>query len=157
MSEELKLAMAKAEYQSVCQALDDRNWKYNKDDDKLLISFGVNGEDLPLDILIYVDVQRSLVRVLSKLPFKMNEDKRMEGAVAVCAANYGMVDGSFDYDLSDGSILYRVAACFNDSCISKNLYQYLISCACVTVDKYNDQFLALNKGMISLSDFIKNA
>lgn len=157
MSEELKLAMAKAEYQSVCQALDDRNWKYNKDDDKLLISFGVNGEDLPLDILIYVDVQRSLVRVLSKLPFKMNEDKRMEGAVAVCAANYGMVDGGFDYDLSDGSILYRVAACFNGSCISKNLYQYLISCACVTVDKYNDQFLALNKGMISLSDFIKNA
>ena len=30
----------------------------------------------------------------------------------------------------------------------------MISCACAMVDKYNDQFLALDKGIMSIADFI---
>lgn len=66
-----------------------------------------------------------------------------------------MADGSFDFDLSDGSITFRMTASFRESQIGEGLIQYMISCACVMVDKYNDQFLAIDKGVLSITDFIK--
>ena len=78
----------------------------------------------------------------------------MEGAIATCAASYGLADGSFDYDLSDGQITFRMTASFRESEIGEELLQYMVSCACVTVDEYNDKFLAIDKGLISIDDFI---
>ena len=78
----------------------------------------------------------------------------MEGAIATCAASFGMADGSFDYDLSDGTIVFRMTASFRESLIGEGLFQYMISCSCAMVDKYNDQFLALDKGIMSITDFI---
>jgi len=154
MADATLMAKAKEIYNTLCVALDARKWKYQKDEEKLVIFFGVNGEDIPMQFVIVVDAERQLVRMMSPLPFKMREDKRMEGAIATCVANYGMVDGSFDINLADGAISFRLTASYRDSQISDKLFQYMISCTCVTVDKYNDQFMALDKGLISISDFI---
>ena len=67
-----------------------------------------------------------------------------------------MADGSFDYDLSNGAIVFRMTASFRDSVIGEGLFQYLISCSCAMVDKFNDQFLAIDKGLLSIGDFIAN-
>ena len=151
-----KMKQAQLVYQTVCAALDARNWKYGKDEAKLLVHFGVNGDDIPMQFIIVVDADRQLIRIMSPLPFKMSEDKRIEGAVATCATTYGMVDGGFDYDLSDGSITFRMAASFRESVFGEGLIQYMISCSCAMVDKYNDQFLALSKDILSLENFLKN-
>lgn len=154
MADEMKLAAAKQVYDSLCAAIDNRKWKYNKDEEKLIVSFGVNGEDIPMQFVILVDADRQLVRVLSPLPFMMAEDKRMEGAIATCAATYGLADGSFDFDLNNGRIVFRMTASYRESQIGEGLFQYLISCSCAMVDEYNDKFLAISKGLISISDFI---
>ncbi len=78
----------------------------------------------------------------------------MEGAIACCAASFGMADGNFDYDLSDGSIVFRLTASFIDSVIGDGLLQYMITSDCAVVDNYNDKFLAIDKGLISIADFI---
>ena len=49
--------------------------------------------------------EREVVQVLCPMSWKAPEDKRIDLAVAVAAANYGIVNGSFDFDLSDGEIL----------------------------------------------------
>jgi len=84
----------------------------------------------------------------------MSEDKRMEGAIATCVASFGMADGSFDYDLAVGRIVFRMTASFRESVIGEGLFQYMISCACAMVDEYNDKFLAIDKGLMSINDFI---
>lgn len=154
MIDEKKMELAKQVYQTLCSAIERRNWKYGKDEEKLLVHFGVNGDDIPMQFVLVVDAERQLIRVMSPLPFKMSEGKRMEGAIATCAASYGMADGSFDYDLSDGEIVFRMTASFRESVIGEGLFQYMISCSCAMVDKYNEQFLALDKGLMSISDFI---
>lgn len=154
MAEENKIALAKQVFQTLCDAIEQREWKYDKDEEKMIVHFGVSGEDLPMQVLMIVDADRQLVRVMSPMPFKMSEDKRMEGAIAACAASYGMVDGNFDYDISDGSIIFRMTASFRESVIGEGLFQYLISCSCAMVDLYNDKFLAINKDMLSITDFI---
>lgn len=154
MIDEKKMEQAKRVYQALCNAIERRNWQYNKEEDKLLVHFSVNGEDIPMLFVLIVDVERQLVCLMSPMPFKMSEEKRVEGAIATCVASYGMADGSFDYDLPVGKIAFRMTASFRDSVIGEELLQYMISCSCAMVDKYNDLFLALDKGIISIADFV---
>ena len=154
MVDEKKMELAKQVYQTLCEALERREWNFGKDEENLLVHFGVNGDDIPMQFILIVDAERQLIRVMSPLPFKMSESKRMEGAIATCAASFRMVDGSFDYNLSDGTIVFRMTASFRESRIGEGLLQYMISCSCAMVDKYNDQFLAIDKGIISIADFL---
>lgn len=154
MIDDKKIELAKKVYQTLCEAIERREWKFGKDEDKLLVHFGVSGDDIPMQFILVVDAERQLIRLMSPLPFKFSEDKRMEGAIATCAATYGMADGSFDYDLSDGTIVFRLTASFRESVIGEGLFQYMISLSCVMVDKYNDQFLAIDKGELDISEFV---
>ncbi len=79
----------------------------------------------------------------------------MEFAVAVCDANNGMIDGRFDYNINDGRLFFRMTSSFRESLIGEVLFQYMIICACRTIDAYNDKFFELAKGLISLDQFIK--
>lgn len=155
MADELKRKYAEQAFSTLCAALNARNWNYQVEEDNLLVHFGVNGDDLPMKFIIFADVDRQMVRLLSPLSFKMSEDKRVEGAVAVCMASYGMADGSFDYDISDGSISFRMTESFRGCSLGEDVFQYLIACACAMVDKYNDKFLALSKGLIDITAFAK--
>jgi len=149
-----KQILAQQVYGKIIGALDARKWHYSREDDKLIVRFDVRGDDLPMNMIMAVDAERQLIRLLSPLPFRMSEDKRMEGAVATVVASFGLADGSFDYDISDGTIGFRLTYAFHDSVIGEDLLQYMISWSLAVIDKYNDKFLAIDKGFLSLSDFI---
>ena len=142
-------------YDTLCSMLDNINWKYEKVEEKLMIKSGVKGDDLPIDFLMIVKPNSEVVQFISSLPFNMPEDKRVEGALAICAANYGMVNGSFDYDLSDGQILFRLTTSYRESLLSEALLEYMVMVSASTIDKYNDRFFMLAKGMISLEQFME--
>lgn len=154
MADELKMERAKNIYDAMCAAIDRRKWRYTKDEDRLLVRFSVIGDDIPMQFVMVVDVDRQLLRLFSPLPFKMSENKRIDGAIATCVATYELADGSFDYDLSDGAISFRLTASFRESMIGEGLFQYMISCSCAVVDEFNDKFLAIEKGLMSINDFI---
>ena len=154
MTDENKKINAREVFNTLCSAIDNREWKYEKDEEKMLVYFGVEGEDLPMQFLLMVEEERELIRLLSPMPFEMKEEKRMEGAIATCVASFGMADGNFDYDLADGKITFRMTASFKESKIGEGLFQYMISCSCAMVDKYNDQFAAINEDRMSINDFI---
>lgn len=154
MADEMKMARAKAVYEQLCTALEHRNWTFDKVEEDLVVRFMVNGDDIPLQMAMFVEAEKELVTLLSPFPFKMSEDKLMEGAIAACTASFGMADGSFDYDITQGGIAFRLVASYRGSNLSEGVLQYMISCSCAMADKYNDRFLALNKGMISIEDFI---
>ena len=142
-------------YDTLCSMLDNIGWKYDKVEEKLMIKSGVKGEDLPIDFLVIVKPRNQVVQFISSMPFNMPEDKRVEGALAICTANYGLVDGSFDYDLSDGQIVFRLTSSYRESLLSEALFEYMIMVSASTIDKYNDRFFMLAKGMITLEQFIE--
>lgn len=154
MAEE-KMELALQVYDTLCAALDHRGWNYEKDEEKLLVHFGVNGDDLPMKFIIFVDEERQVIRLMSPLPFEMSEHKRIDGVLATCAASYGMLCGGFDYDVSDGKIVFRMTNIFTKSQVDEELFAFMIDCSCAMVDKYNDQFLAIDKGMLSVEDFLQ--
>ena len=142
-------------YQTVCRALDAKGWKYERHDDDLTITCGVRGEDLPVDLVIIVNPKAQVVSVISPLPFRVCEEKRVDGALAVAVANYGFVNGTFDYDIRDGEIRFRIVSSFRESTLSEELINYMVVIAAGTVDEYNDKFLMISKDMMSVQKFIE--
>jgi hypothetical protein len=149
-----EMANGKKVYNEICKILDGIDWTYTRHDDDLIISSGIKSEDLPIEFLIAVNDDRNLIQYISKLPFVMPEDKRVDGAVAVAVANYGMINGSFDYDIKDGEIRFRLTQSYIDGTPSAELIRYMIAVSSGMVDNYNDKFFMLAKNMISISDFI---
>lgn len=148
---------AKKVFDSLVNMLDSRDWKYEKFEDELLIRSGIKGDDLPIEFIMVVKPKNQLVQFLSKLPFSMPDDKRVDGAIAVCAANYGLIDGSFDYDISDGEIIFRLNSSYRESVLGPDLFEYMIMVSASTIDNYNDKFFMLAKGMITVEQFLEQA
>lgn len=149
------MADAKTVYNTLIKMLDAHEWKYQRHDEDFVITCGARGEDLPIDIILRVQPKPKVVQFISVLPCKMPEDKRVEGAIAVCAVNYGMIHGSFDYDLSDGEIRFRLTSSYLDSIIGEDMLYYMLMLGASTVNEYNDRFLMLSKGLITIEQFLE--
>lgn len=158
MQDEKIIKAAKTVYAGICAMLDDHNWKYDKHENDWIIQTGGRGDDLFIDIKFRVDVERQLVILHSHMPFSVPESMRKEMAVAVARANHGMVDGCFDYGYETGKIVFRLTTSFRSSLLAKEVYNYIMSVSCSTIDDYNDKFLTvINKRMsiAEINEFIK--
>ena len=151
-----KMIFAQETYNGLCKSLDNIGWKYQRNDEELKIMFGVNGDDLAMHFLIIVDVERQLIRLLSLLPFQMSANKRVDGAIAICAINYLLADGNFDLDVETGNIIFKLTSSFRSSLIGEEAFNYMVDVSCHTIDLYNDKLEALSDGRISIEDFLKN-
>lgn len=143
-------------YNDLRTHLDSIGLKYTRHDDDKVISLGMNGDDLPMDMILAVREKQEVIQLISPIRPKAPEDKRIDAAVAVNVANYGIVFGSFDYDVSDGEIRWRATLPYRDAAITKDQVHYLVMVSAATIDKYNDKFLMLNKGMMTLQQFIES-
>lgn len=153
--QEQLLMQAKSVYETFCSALDDEEWHYTRHDEDLTITCGAKGHDLAMDFFVIIDAERQIISVLSPMPFKMSEEKRVDGSLVVNVANYGMTSGSFDYDLSDGEIRFRMTNSFRGSIIGKELCLAMLYTVAATTDRYNDKFLAVSTGIMSVEQFLE--
>ena len=151
-----KIQRAQKVYSTLCATLDKQEWHYQKNDERLSIECGAQGEDLPMEITIKVDSERQLIMLLSHLPFVISEEKRLDVAIATSVVNNKLVDGSFDYNIADGHMFFRMTSSFIESDVGKELFVYMLMVSCHTIDEYNDKFLMLEKGMIGIEKFVSN-
>ena len=156
MAELKNLEQAKAAFATVCRMLDKEQWNYNRDDEKLSIKCGARGEDLPMDLEIKVDVERMLIMVLSPMPYVIQDDKRLDVAIAISAINNILLNGCFDYDVATGHVFFRMTNSIIGCKLGEEAMHYLLYCACQTIDEYNDKLLMLAKGILSLEKFLED-
>lgn len=154
MADANQLKQAQTAYKTLCDMLDSRELAYEKDEEKLTIYSGAVGDDLPVPIRIRIDADRMLVVLHSQMPFDVPENRRCEMAVAVSRANYGLPDGSFDFDFVSGNIVFRMTSCYRDSLIGQELFEYMLVVSFGIVDKYNDLFEKVATTDISIDDII---
>ncbi len=151
--------MARIEAERVFDAfksyLTERGMKFETFDQDLVIKITVRGEDLPQPTIIRVMEDRDIVQILSPVPYNMPEDKRPDAAIAAAVANYGLINGSFDFDMRDGEIRYRITHYYKDTVVTRNQVEYLLNCIWFTTDRYNDRFFMLGMGKMTLQEFIE--
>lgn len=153
MKEELK-KIGQNVYETICAMFDNKGYHYERHDDDHVISCTVGGEDIPMDILFVVRDERQLVQLISPMPFRVPEDKRIDIALATTVINDRLVDGSFDFDMAEGRISFRLTTSYIESILGKELFEYMLMVSASTIDEYNDKFLMISKGMISFEQFL---
>ena len=152
---EVNMAKAKEIFDALVNMLDTRDWKYDKFEEDLVIKSGIKGEDLPIEFIVVVKPKNQVVQLLSRLPFQIPEEKRVDAAIAICVANNGLVDGSFDYDIAEGNITFRLTTSYRESTLGADLFEYMILVSAGTIDDYNDKFFMIAKDMMSVQQFIE--
>jgi hypothetical protein len=141
-------------YDTLCSAVESFGWQFEKIEPRLLVRFEVIGEVIPMRFALLVDEERKLVRLMSRLPFSIHEDKRIEGAIMTCAATSRLSNGCFDYEIRTGAITFRMVASYRESVVGEGMFRYMIDTARATVDEYNYQFYAVNAGLFSVEEFL---
>ena len=152
---EVNMEKANEVYGALLHMLDTRDWKYTKYEEDLMIKASMQSEDLPIHLFVVVKPKNQVVQLLSRLPFQIPEDKRVDAAIAICVANNGLVDGSFDYDFLEGDITFRLTCSYRESELSGDLFEYMLYVSAGTIDDYNDKFFMIAKDMMSVQQFIE--
>ena len=152
MSKEME---AKALYKTLCQTLDNMKWTYNKEEDKYIIRTSAVGDDLSMKLMIKIDAERQVMYLKSPMPFTIHENVRDLMGKAILIANYSMLNGSFEFDFSDGYLAFKMVIPYMESIISEAVCKYMIVLSCSMTDKFNDKFQAIAEGRMTLSEFEK--
>jgi hypothetical protein len=83
----------------------------------------------------------------SVLPFQVPEEYRQEIALFLTRANYGMILGNFELDLSDGEVRYKTATDFEgNSEIEPAMIKPHIYANVMTMDRYYGAIQAVAAG-----------
>ncbi len=155
MTDENKREQAQQMYLKICGALENKGWRYDKDDQELTIKFGVRGDDLEMDFRIKIQPEGEFIYLSSVMPYTVAEDKRVEVAMAVCAVNSKLVAGNFDFDLRSGRVIFRIGQSYMGSDISEEALGRLITISTNIIDDYNEKFMGLGVGMVDLDRFLE--
>lgn len=140
-------------YQTAIKAFDELKWHYNRDDENQVITCNVKGDDLTIKIFFRVMTNQNTMYVLSEMPFSIKEDKRMEMCVATTIANNTMLNGSFELNIETGYLGFKVLCPFDGMTPTTEVCKHLIGLTCNMTDIYNDKFLAVANGGMTLNQF----
>lgn len=142
-------------YQQMVDSLEAQELKFHADEENLTIYSKMEGDDLPMSFLLTIDSDKEMIMFLSPFNFKMSEEKRVDCSIAINVANFHMALGCFDFNISDGEIRFRLSQSLHDVEVGPEFFIHILAVALSTVERYNDVFLMLDKGYISLEQFIE--
>lgn len=148
-----KQSQAKVVYNTLCSTLDNKKWKYDKEEEKLIIRTGAVGDDLSMKLYIKVDADREVMYLKSPMPFNVPAERINDIMVAITIANWAMLNGCFEMDRNDGYCGFKMVIPFMESIISEQTCKYLINLSCNMIDKYNDKLLAVSQGKMTVAEF----
>ena len=145
---------AKEVYQLLKATLDKGEWEYVAKDEDLVIVSGCTGDDFPIKFIFRVDPQRECLTFHTSDFATFTDENFIDGALATCVANHGLVFGHFDYDVSDNTVCYTMSNSILGTEFNEIFFIDMLNTAVNTVDRYNDRFIMLSKGLIDIHKFI---
>ncbi len=147
---------AETVYNTLCEALDGMDIKYDKNESNLAVSVASKTDDLDLELRFFVDSKRHVVSLFSRIPVTVPEDKKIDLTIATNLVNKKIINGCFDFDITKESVIFRLTNTYvGYKTISSELFDYMLRVSYLTVDEYNDKFFALAKGLMDLEKFIE--
>lgn len=152
-----KQAEGKKVYDALVAYLNSINliFETEKKEDRYVIKFNMSGDDIPMRFFLYVVPEKQHLTIHSPQPVTFAEDKIDLACKALCAINYRLTDGDFQIDVRDGEVMYNMINCYAGCQVGEDLFNYMLGMSINIVDEFNDQLLALSKGLIELDAFLK--
>ena len=149
------IIQAENTFNTLIDLLNELKWEYSSNKNDLSVRCVLSGRDLPVEINFVCDKVRGILSVFSHLPFKTAKKANEKMALAVCMVNQVLLEGNFDFDYLNGSLLFRTGTVFKDSVISKQAITHLIKQTLATVYEYNDKLYTVSRGIYTLEGLKK--
>lgn len=137
------------------EALDDLGLKYDKDDENRIIDIEFVGNDIPISMRFFVNAAMENTALYSILPFTVPEEKVLETAYLLNHINNRILDGSFEMNISNKMILFRINNSYAGCMISKESFDVLFRKAADTVDRFNEKLKAFVEDEMTTEQFLQ--
>ena len=124
--------------------LDGDDWHYEYNAEKQLIKMGINLKSKIKSGRIFIDFKNDCYAVYLCAPINGDKDCVGELVKYLTMANYGLLNGNFEFDVRDGEIRYKTFVnCDGIETLSPAVIQDSIYVPCIMMDRYGDGIAAL--------------
>ena len=156
MATPMQMKHARQAIAAVANGLDRVDWEYRVVDDGLTMETGVKGDGKLGDVMILIKArpESAALSFYFDLPFKVPDSKRVDMAVAICVANYGIINGAFDFDIESGTVWFRMCQSYCDGYPSRETAKYMIKTGFAMMEYYEPSFQKICRGTISIEQFM---
>ncbi|BCW93406.1 MAG: YbjN domain-containing protein [Thermoanaerobaculum sp.] len=123
-------------YEKLVEFFKRDNWEFRVIPHYQAIEMGVAGENSTYRLVALADEERSIVRFLVFLEGKIPEPRRRDIMEFLTRANYGLLLGNFEMDLSDGEVRFRCSTSTEGSELSYEQYRNMLYISVGIMDRY---------------------
>jgi len=130
-------------YDAMVMFFQEDEWKFTRLDNEPSLLMTVNGKSA--NFLCYAKAREEQDQFLfyAIYPMKAPEEKRLATAEYVARANYGLVIGNLELDMSDGEVRYKTSIDIEGAQLTLALFRTLVHANLSTADRYYPGFMAL--------------
>ena len=137
---------AETTFDLVCSYLREMGYTFSACEESASADLTIIGRTSLLNIRVRVSNDPLLVLILVRMPTVVPDERRAQVAEVVARANYGMMVGCFDYNMSDGMLGYRVSLPLVDAAVTPEQFGAAWRTAFATADHYHRAFCRLLYG-----------
>jgi hypothetical protein len=132
------------------------DWKFQPLDDDPALRMAFAGDDGSWTCIARAREKEEQFIFYSYFPVKVSEERRAAMGEFLTRANYGMIIGNFELDLSDGEVRYKTSIDVEDSELSHALAKHIVYANVLTMDRYYKGLVAVAGGGMTPVEAIKS-
>lgn len=137
---------ARATFDIVCGYLREIGYNFTSREEDGVVDMSVMGRTSLFNVRVRVGHHPLAVLVLVRDPIIPAEERRGQVAEVVARVNFGMLVGSFDFDMSTGTLGFRVGLPLADSTLTQEQFRATFESALSMADRYHRAFSRLLYG-----------
>ncbi|MBX2800238.1 MAG: YbjN domain-containing protein [Myxococcales bacterium] len=129
--------------ETCAEMLTQQGWSFERSDGRDALITSVRGDAASYRIIFDVkeESEQAVLYVVS--PTNVPEGKRQAACEFVARANYGLIIGNFEHDLSDGEIRYKVSVDVEGSKLTVPMAKNMLGCGIAMMERYYSGLMAI--------------
>ena len=152
--EDIKIKAAEELYALICDTVKQRNFEHKQNITEKSIELVVNVDDRTIRPQICVDQKNELVSFLHDVNCGFGITKCLDGAVAASTVTAKLQYGSFDFNYSNNTVIFRLEIPYTSSQISSETINFMLDYTITAINSYEQDFIDLSHGKIDLDAFL---
>lgn len=131
---------------SLLSGVEALGWEYRLNLDHYILAMSWTGPRTEYRILLLADEDAGVIGARTSAAFRVPPEKRVAMCEAINRANWGLRVGSFEMDMDDGEVVFRVGLDHQDSAVSARLVARVVQASLGTFERYVPAFMRVIYG-----------
>ena len=109
-----------------------------------------------LRVVILTDDDEGFVTCLSRVPFRIPKDRRIDVGEFLHRVNYGLTFGGFEFDVTDGEVNYATSLLIDDGIMTDKMIKHVIGPCIQAYCRYLPGICVVAFAGVSASEAVRN-